>query len=104
MAADNSSIQDKPVVTHIRKDEEGNELTRNQVATALSLSEKRIKSLLDEVGKQKFCVDCGKPLVPILVFACENKPCGSQYILEYDEELGKIVILPVGKETIQQQK
>jgi hypothetical protein len=88
-------VQDKVRVFHTRKTEQGEIISTKEVTAEVADATKRVESLKDELGKPHFCIKCGELIAPILVLSCENKECGQQFILEYDEVLKKIIILPI---------
>lgn len=79
---------EKVNVAHERKTEGG--ITMEVTAEP---EDERRKKLLEAALKKKFCLDCGKPLVAILLLACEG--CGAQFLVEYDETLKQIVLTPL---------
>lgn len=78
-------VGDKVLVFHTRKTEDG-EIIVTEKHEAIKLPEK----------EPTFCLDCGEPLTPLLIYYC--KACKQRYLVQFDETIGKPIIVPMGRE------
>jgi hypothetical protein len=85
MASGTGFISDKVKVWHTKRDPETGKILGTTEVTA-------------EVPKEKmFCMECGEPLTPIMIYYCENG-CKQRYLVDFDEETGRPVMTVLGRE------
>ena len=95
MSADDSvPLQDKIIALHTRKDEKGKVLSEKRHEAGIS--EKDLYSALSKIPERRFCFDCGGALKQMLIFYCSD--CGQRYLVEFDETVGKPILVPLGQE------
>ena len=83
---------DKALTFHTKKDEKGNILGTK----VHEQNESSLLNIVDKIPENRFCLDCGETLTPILIFICKH--CGQRYLVQYDNNVNKPIIVPMGKE------
>lgn len=51
----------------------------------------------EATAEKKFCMECGKPLTPIMIYYCEQG-CKQRYLVDFDEETGRPILSVLGRE------
>ena len=93
-ATEGFGMGDKVVVFHERKTEEGKTIEKIEVTAQVPL----LRKLLEAALTEKFCFECGSKLTPLLILVCENDKCKSQFLAQFDEKIGKLILTPLGEE------
>lgn len=91
-------IRDKVVARHTRKTEQG-DIISSETHEA-SPQEASLLTEVTKIAEKRFCMECGEPLTPLLIYYC--KACKQRYLVQYDDIVGRPLIVPIGKEEIEE--
>ena len=92
-------FSDKVVARHTRKTEQG-DIISSETHEA-SPQEASLLTEVTKIAEKRFCMECGEGLTPLLIYYC--KACKQRYLVQYDEIVGRPLIVPIGKEEIEEE-